>query len=193
MPNSLNLQSIIVCLSSDFTVGWKGCHCLIVRCMQLWCSDRGEESQSSFLKRSETNIHIFVDLFFLKNKHKLFKALLTEFLWDVWRWPWNAAFHCLWRSATHSRSPFCFPTSRSVHVFFQQKTSSAWRFQKWWCQELCLQNLKRHFFSGSSTVYGFPFTSASSRSQCSILSRNMNMFLCSVFIPIFNVIWMWFR
>lgn len=73
MSNSLNLQSIIVCLSSDFTVGWKGCHCLIVRCMQLWCSDRGEESQSPFLRRSETNIHIFVDLFFWKLNINFFK------------------------------------------------------------------------------------------------------------------------
>lgn len=126
--------------------------------------------------------------------------MLTEFLWDVWRWPWNAAFHCLWRSATHSRSPFCFPTSRIVHVFFQQKTSSAWRFQKWWCQELCLQNLKRHFFSWSSTVYGFPFTPASSRSQCSILweiwkcSYVLSSFLFSTWfecdsINTINIVW----
>ena len=73
MSNSLNLQSIIVCLSSDFTVGWKGCHCLIVRCMQLWCSDRGEESQSPVLTRSEADIHIFVDLFFWKININLFK------------------------------------------------------------------------------------------------------------------------
>lgn len=162
----------MVCLSNAFTVGWKGCHCLIVRCMQLWCSDRGEESQSPFLKRSETNIHICVDLFFWKININFCKLCsLISFLWDFWRWPWNAAFHCLWGSATHSQqSPFGFPRSRIFHsVFSNKERSSVWRFQKWWCQELCLQNLKEHFFSWKSTVYGFPFTSASSRSQCSIL------------------------